>query len=71
MIRGQIHVVPHEDIFKDRYDTLFSEAISRGLKAEQKGRVHWEQKELPSKHVTKEWGLQSKIKKKKSFEEIL
>lgn len=46
---------------KDRNDTLFSKVISRGLKAEQKGRVHWEQKELHSKHVTGKWGPQSKI----------
>lgn len=45
MIRGHIHVVPHEDIFTDRYDALFSEAIATGLKAEQKARGHWEQEE--------------------------
>lgn len=46
LIGGQIPAVPREDIFKDRYHTLCSKAISRGLEAEQKGRVHTEQKEL-------------------------
>lgn len=58
-VRSAVYLV--KIFLKGRYDTLFSKAISRDLKAEQKGRVHREQKELHFKHVTRNWGPPRKI----------